>query len=45
MVDTHHITLSPTESKNTLGIWARFIEAGQQNDNVLGLCADTARSK
>ena len=45
MVDTHHITLSPTESKDTRsGFGQGLLEAGQQNDNVLGLCADLTGS-
>lgn len=45
MVDTHHITLSPTESKDTRsGFGQGLLEAGQQNDSVLGLCADLTGS-
>ena len=45
MVDTHHNTLSPTESKDTRsGFGQGLLEAGQQNDNVLGLCADLTGS-
>lgn len=45
MVDTHHITLSPTESKDTRsGFGQGLLEAGQQNNNVLGLCADLTGS-
>ena len=45
MVDTHHITLDPTESKDTRsGFGQGLLEAGQANDQVVGLCADLTGS-
>tara|TARA_B100000989_G_scaffold102938_1_gene75296 strand:+ start:1243 stop:2208 length:966 start_codon:yes stop_codon:yes gene_type:complete len=45
MVDTHHITLEPTESKDTRsGFGQGLLEVGHQNPNVLGLCADLTGS-
>ncbi|MGB0150147.1 MAG: transketolase family protein [Flavobacteriales bacterium] len=45
MVETHHITLNPTESKDTRsGFGQGLLEAGQANDQVVGLCADLTGS-
>ena len=45
MVDTHHITIHPTESKDTRsGFGQGLLEAGQANDQVVGLCADLTGS-
>ena len=45
MVDTHHITIQPTESKDTRsGFGQGLLEAGQANDQVVGLCADLTGS-
>ena len=45
MVDTQHITLEPTEKKDTRsGFGQGLLEAGQGNSNVVGLCADLTGS-
>ncbi|MDG1674120.1 MAG: transketolase C-terminal domain-containing protein [Flavobacteriales bacterium] len=45
MVDTQHITLEPTEKKDTRsGFGQGLLEAGQANSNVVGLCADLTGS-
>ena len=45
MVDTQHITLHPVESKDTRsGFGQGLLEAGQANDQVVGLCADLTGS-
>ena len=45
MVETQHITLSPTESKDTRsGFGQGLLETGQDNSNVVGLCADLTGS-
>ncbi len=45
MVETHHITLQPTESKDTRsGFGQGLLEAGQANEQVVGLCADLTGS-
>ena len=45
MVDSHHILLSPTENKDTRsGFGQGLLEAGQADDNVVGLCADLTGS-
>lgn len=45
MVETHQITLNPTESKDTRsGFGQGLLEAGQANDQVVGLCADLTGS-
>ena len=45
MVDAQHILLEPTEKKDTRsGFGQGLLEAGQQNANVVGLCADLTGS-
>ena len=45
MVDAQHILLAPTEKKDTRsGFGQGLLEAGQQNANVVGLCADLTGS-
>ena len=45
MVDTQHITLDPQSSKDTRsGFGQGLLEAGQENDKVVGLCADLTGS-
>ena len=45
MVDSHHILLNPTENKDTRsGFGQGLLEAGQADDNVVGLCADLTGS-
>ena len=45
MVDAQHILLEPTDKKDTRsGFGQGLLEAGQKNDNVVGLCADLTGS-
>ena len=45
MVDSQHILLDPTENKDTRsGFGQGLLEAGQADNNVVGLCADLTGS-
>ena len=45
MVDAQHILLEPTDKKDTRsGFGQGLLEAGQNNNNVVGLCADLTGS-